>query len=306
MNTTIGATGMDPAARARGSVAALAVSHLLALVLVARSSPIAAAALALTGTAALVLGHWTPSGPATAPAETPADRAEPVGPLVAPPEERAPSVLATSAPRPRPEDLLAVHEAATRAAETIRSARTSGASTMATAHDGAKAVDEARDLFNRVRAAEFQVSGQIAELADMSTSIGGMVDTIRKIADQTRLLALNAAIEAARAGEAGRGFAVVAQEVKTLAADSRDAATDIDAIVELIREMTDATSQANDLSASHIEEGAQTVERVGTAIDEIRTRVAGLEAGIDTSEDAIADALTALVALGSSAGAGTR
>lgn len=46
------------------------------------------------------------------------------------------------------------------------------------------------------------------------------------IAKQTKMLALNATIEAARSGEAGRGFAVVAQEVKSLATNAANTASD--------------------------------------------------------------------------------
>lgn len=57
----------------------------------------------------------------------------------------------------------------------------------------------------------------IGSLDDHTSSVGGFVNTISEIADQTKILSLNATIEAARAGDAGRGFAVVASEVKSLA-----------------------------------------------------------------------------------------
>jgi methyl-accepting chemotaxis protein len=70
--------------------------------------------------------------------------------------------------------------------------------------------------------------------AQKVTGISALTDEILEIASQTNLLALNASIEAARAGEAGRGFAVVAEEIRNLADDSRNTASNIQEISQSV------------------------------------------------------------------------
>lgn len=103
-------------------------------------------------------------------------------------------------------------------------------------------------------------SDGVAELSKKSNSIGGIIESIRQIAQQTNLLALNAAIEAARAGEAGKGFAVVADEINSLSAESSEATKKIDAILKDIIDTVDNIHGVIDRNAEVVQDSGEKLE----------------------------------------------
>ncbi|MEE4789758.1 methyl-accepting chemotaxis protein [Pseudomonas alliivorans] len=124
-------------------------------------------------------------------------------------------------------------EGAAQAADEANTASRTGLRVMHQAHSTIQALAE-----------EVELSAQkVQALALHSQSIGGVIQVISTIADQTNLLALNAAIEAARAGEQGRGFAVVADEVRTLASRTQSSTEEIRNIIQQLQGATDAAVQ---------------------------------------------------------------
>ncbi|OPJ58127.1 PocR ligand-binding domain-containing protein [Clostridium oryzae] len=106
------------------------------------------------------------------------------------------------------------------------------------------------------------LSKEIVNVKDLSLEINTILESIKSIADQTRMLGLNAAIEAARAGEAGKGFGVVAKEIRSLSDSSKETTLKINELTDKIQKSVNLTIESSD-------ETLKTTEQQTAAIQEI-------------------------------------
>lgn len=118
--------------------------------------------------------------------------------------------------------------------------------------------DIVQEVYFKIMQVKETVDGSaevVRRLGASSAEIGKIVDVMRGISRQTNLLALNAAIEAARAGEHGRGFSVVADEVRVLAEQSTQSASQIVSMINEIQSETKSAVEAMEVGTKVVDEG---------------------------------------------------
>lgn len=110
-----------------------------------------------------------------------------------------------------------------------------------------------------------KVSNEYIEESD------NIIQSVNKIAQQTKILGINASIEAARAGEQGKGFAVVANEVQNLSRYTESFALEISSILlklsEEIKKIDSEVHTLDSLSQVQVDASSKVSSAVDTLLD---------------------------------------
>jgi len=152
---------------------------------------------------------------------------------------------------------------------------------------GGQVVGTLGTQMGRIQEDVSRLSHVIDGLGNRSQEIGQITDSIKGVAAQTNLLALNAAIEAARAGEQGRGFAVVAAEVKTLAEQSAVSAKQIESLIRVIQQETEASVASMEKVSTEMTSGIAVADQAGASFSEIETAITDVTGHVEEVSGAV-------------------
>lgn len=151
--------------------------------------------------------------------------------------------------------------------------------TLRGAQGGEQAMQTSLDAGDDVKRQVDAIVAHMLELGRKSQQIGGMLDVINELAEQTNILSINAAIEAAGAGEFGRRFGVVADEIRKLSDRVGGSAKQIRSLVDDVRAAVHTTLMAT-------ETGAKTVDAATRRFGEVSAAFRKIALSVETTTEA--------------------
>ncbi|HTB22549.1 MAG TPA: CHASE3 domain-containing protein [bacterium] len=138
---------------------------------------------------------------------------------------------------------------------------------------GGQTVDRCQEAISSIRRQVDLIVGHMLELGRKSQQIGGILEIINELAEQTNILSINASVEAAGAGEAGRRFSVVADEIRKLADRVGASTKEIRTLVEEVRSAVNTTVMATEGGAKAVEAGTRQFSEVAASFQGISSMV---------------------------------
>ncbi|MBB4690624.1 methyl-accepting chemotaxis protein [Paractinoplanes abujensis] len=146
--------------------------------------------------------------------------------------------------------------------------------TAEAARTGDATIDQTRASITAIRTQVDQIVQHMLALGEKSQQIGGVVELVSELAEQTNILAINATIEASGAGEWGRRFAVVAEEIRKLADRTAGSAKEIRALIEDVRGAVNTTVMATEIGAKAVDAGSRQFDDATSSFRKIAGLVA--------------------------------
>ena len=161
------------------------------------------------------------------------------------------------------------------------------------ARTGDTTVQRSQESIGGIRRQVDLIVTQMLDLGKKSQEIGGVLEIINELAEQTNILAINATIEAAGGGESGKRFGVVADEIRKLADRVGGSTKEIRGLIEEVRGAVNATVMTTETGSKAVDTGTQQFGEVATAFKQIVQLVgtnseAGREIELTTKQQATA------------------
>ena len=141
---------------------------------------------------------------------------------------------------------------------------------LATSLEGISAtVEQLAASAMKIHENEQNLYNHVNSVGETLEKINSITEFISSVANQSNMLGLNAAIEASRAGEMGKGFSVVANEVRKLAAQSKETVPQIKILTDEIKDKISAVNKESRESLTASEEQAAATQEISASIEEL-------------------------------------
>jgi methyl-accepting chemotaxis protein len=154
-------------------------------------------------------------------------------------------------------------------AESARRVAAIAEQTVTSANSGEGTVGKAHEAILGIRRQVDTIVNHMLELGKTSQQIGGVLEIVSELAEQTNILAINATIEAAGAGDAGRRFAVVADEIRKLADRVSGSAKEIRGLIDDVRSAVNTTVMATEMGSKTVDAGSRHFADVAAGFKQI-------------------------------------
>jgi methyl-accepting chemotaxis protein len=141
------------------------------------------------------------------------------------------------------------------------------------ARTGDAIVVKGQDAIGGIKRQVDLVVNHMLDLGRKAQQIGGILEIINELAEQTNILAINATIEAAGAGESGKRFAVVADEIRKLADRVAVSTKEIRGLIDETRAAVNTTVMATESGSKAVDQGTRQFAEVAGAFKQIADQV---------------------------------